>query len=339
MIVIPVRLDPEDDEVHVDQQLGMPMSSEICSGSEADIGLSLADGTTWSFAAADQKAAAIVSDLRQAMQLRVLCRSDRRLILRVDSHDGKSLGYCRLPNMLSDSPQSYLSHACDKAPLTALCFALRQAHKGVMSCILSPVTSTDLLALQLMQLSLVIGADAQPRGGFLLHGALAEKNGYGVILAGPGGGGKTTASRRLPYPWRSLCDDATLIIRDEQREYWAHPWPTWSAFLTGGSGGSWDVQYAVPLTGIFFLNQANIDRVESLGTGEAIGLLNESAEQASLAMSHGLGKDELRVLRTERFNNVCALAEGVPVYRLKLSLNGCFWHEVERAIVCCGKNK
>jgi SynChlorMet cassette protein ScmC len=339
MNVITVRPAPEDDRVNVVQQLGMPMSGEICSGSEANIGLGLADGTTWSFAAADEQAAAIVSGLRQAMQLRVLCRSDRRLIVRVDSHDGKSLGHCRLPNILSGTPQSYPSYACDKAPLTALCFALRQARTGVMSCFLSPVTSSDLFALQLMQLSLVIGADAQPRGGFLLHGALAEKNGYGVILAGPGGGGKTTASRRLPYPWRSLCDDATLIIRDEQGLYWAHPWPTWSAFLSGGSGGSWDVQYAVPLRGIFFLNQANIDRVESMGAGKAIGLLTESAEQAYLAMSHGLRKNELRVLRTERFNNVCALAEAVPVYLLKLSLNGCFWHEVERAIACCCKNK
>ena len=58
--------------------------------------------------------------------------------------------------------------------------------------------SHEMLAFQLMHLSLVICRDAQHRGGVLLHGALAGWNGNGVILAGPGGRGKTTASRRLP---------------------------------------------------------------------------------------------------------------------------------------------
>ena len=33
-------------------------------------------------------------------------------------------------------------------------------------------------------------------------------------------------------PWRSLCDDATLVVRDASGRYWAHPWPTWSRFYT-----------------------------------------------------------------------------------------------------------
>ena len=49
--------------------------------------------------------------------------------------------------------------------------------------------------------------DAQTRGEVLLHGALAEKDGIGVILAAPGGTGKTTASDRLLAPWRSRCDE------------------------------------------------------------------------------------------------------------------------------------
>ena len=102
-----------------------------------------------------------------------------------------------------------------------------------------------------------------------MHGALAEENGIGVILAAPGGTGKTTASDRLPAPWRSLCDDTTLVVRDSQGKYWGHPWPTWSRFLEGGPGGTWEVQEAVPLRGVFFLSQAPEDLTEPLGPGHA----------------------------------------------------------------------
>ena len=88
---------------------------------------------------------------------------------------------------------------------------------------------------------------SEKNGGLLVHGALAEWNGIGVILAGPGGVGKTTASKRLPRPWRSLSDDNTLIVKSPDGTYWAHPWPTWSRYRQGDMSGSWDVQAAVKL--------------------------------------------------------------------------------------------
>lgn len=83
----------------------------------------------------------------------------------------------------------------------------------------------------------VIVLDVENRGGLLLHGALAECKRQGVILAGPGTVGKTTASRRLRLPWHSLSDDATLVVRDRAGRFGAHPWPTWSRFMFGGSWG------------------------------------------------------------------------------------------------------
>jgi SynChlorMet cassette protein ScmC len=183
-----------------------------------------------------------------------------------------------------------------------------------------------------MQLSLVIARDVQARGGVLIHGALAERDGIGVILAAPGGTGKTTASNRLPAPWRSLCDDTTLVVRDPQGNYWAHPWPTWSRFLGGESGGTWDVQNAVPLEGVFFLSRAVEDRVESVGPGHAVSLLVECAEQASQLMAQDLKKEETRALRLERFNNLCALARIVPTHVLHISLTGAFWQEIEQTL-------
>jgi len=180
---------------------------------------------------------------------------------------------------------------------------------------------------------MVVAREAQTRGGVLLHAGLAEWKGQGVVLAAPGGTGKTTASSRLPSPWRSLCDDMTLVVRNTKGQYWAHPWPTWSCFLWGGSGGSWDVEHAVPLKGIFFLSRADEDRAEPVGTGQGVSLLVECAQQASQLMTRGLSKEEKRALQLERFNNLCALTRTIPSHLLHISLTGTFWLEMERMLL------
>jgi hypothetical protein len=75
---------------------------------------------------------------------------------------------------------------------------------GALVCSLRDISGDDALFCHLLDLSLFIARDAQARGCVLLHGALAERAGKGVILAAPGGIGKTTASIRLPPPWVSL---------------------------------------------------------------------------------------------------------------------------------------
>jgi SynChlorMet cassette protein ScmC len=189
-----------------------------------------------------------------------------------------------------------------------------------------------MLANQLMQLSLVIAQQAQNTGGILLHGALIEKDGWGAILAGPGGVGKTTASCRLRSPWRSLSDDVTLVVRGKHGTYWAHPWPTWSNYMLGGKGGTWDVEHAVELKAIFFLAQSQGDRIRPLGAGHSVPLLVEVTEQASWSMAHGQGGAVARALRLQRFENICSLAKSKICYHLHLSLKGAFWKEIERVI-------
>jgi SynChlorMet cassette protein ScmC len=188
------------------------------------------------------------------------------------------------------------------------------------------------LFIQLVQVSLIIGQYAQAGGGLLLHGALAEKDGFGVLLAGPGEVGKTTASRRLPHPWHSLSDDMTLIVHDSQGTYWAHPWPTWSRFLFNGPRRTWNVEKALPLRAIFFLEQAQEEDFETLGTAQAICLIIESAEQASRLMSRDAGKNVTRKLRLQRFDNICALTQAIPSLVLRLSSNGAFWHTMDKAL-------
>ena len=274
--------------------------------------LFLADGSHWEIAAGDEEAASVVSQLGCVMQLRKTTGAIeppphgivRRLLVSIDVH--ASLADCYAPS-----------------PSKNDCFAF---------CVLRPCNHRDGLCIQLMQLSLIIARDAQTRGGILIHGALAELDGIGVILAAPGGRGKTTASDRFTAPWRSLCDDTTLVVRDSQGNYRAHPWPTWSSFLDGGLGGTWDVQSAVPVKGIFFLSHAFEDRVESVGPGHAVSMLVECVKQASMFMTRGLSKEETSALHMEWFNNLCDLVRIVPAHILHISLNGAFWQEIEQIL-------
>jgi len=274
--------------------------------------LVLADGSHWEIASGDEEAASIVSQLGCAMQLGLTAGASEpshsgnlcRLIVQVDAHT--SAGDCAVP--------------------------LASENNGVVVCVLSPCDQGGIPYVNLLRLSQVLAREAQARGGVLIHGALAERDGMGVILAGPGGTGKTTASHRLPPPWRSLCDDTTLVVRNPQGDYWAHPWPTWSRFLEGGPGGTWNVQVAVPVKGIFFLAQAVEDRVERAGPGRAVSLFVECVRQASMFMPLGLSKEEVRALHLERFNNLCVLARAIPAHVLHISLTGAFWQEIERAL-------
>jgi hypothetical protein len=273
--------------------------------------LVLADGNRWEIAAGDEKAAFIVSQLGCAMQLRRHTGATEtpnhghpfRLLVQVDA----SVGDCYVP--------------------------LASKNNGmVVVCLYSCEHQGGDPYFNFLRLSLIFAREAQARGGVLIHGALAEKDGGGVILTAPGGTGKTTASNRLPAPWRSLCDDTTLVVRDPQGSYWAHPWPTWSRFQNGGPGGTWDVQNAVPLRAIFVLAQASENRVERVGPGHAVSLLVECVRQASQFMPLGLFKEEIHALHLERFNNLCALARVIPTHALHISLTGAFWREIDQAL-------
>lgn len=277
--------------------------------------LVLAGDNIWNIIATNDQACAVVLALEKTMQLKCLDKSVqtplryayyRRIFVHVE--DPKR-GPTQLPNTahLKVSDQDTL-------------------------CALDSNENSENLGFQLMHLSMVISQDAQRHFGVLLHGALVERNGKGVILAGPTGIGKTTATRRLPHNWHSYCDDMTLVVCDQKGAYWAHPWPTWSTFMFNGPGGSWDVQHAVPLSSIFFLEQDYEDEFEPLGIAQNVCLLNASAEQSSWLMPGKLEKNALRELRLQRFDNICKLAQTIPSYILRMRLNGSFWQEIERTL-------
>ncbi|MFH1269168.1 MAG: SynChlorMet cassette protein ScmC [Planctomycetota bacterium] len=268
----------------------------------AALELLLADGARWLIRPRNDEAAKIVARLGEATCLGPAQGRGRRLDVVVD---GRSREAGRVPV------------AGDRDPVR---------------CVLSPPEDEDMLTIQMTYLSLAVARDVQTRGGLLLHGALAERDGNGIILAGPGNVGKSTASRRLPHPWKSLCDDTCLVVRDGQDRYWAHPWPTWSEFYQNVPGGTWDVQQAVPLKAVFFLQQSCKDSVEAINASQAQAMLMESAGQVSRSMTRKCSDREIRAVHAEQMAAATAMASAVPAHMLHVSLTGKFWEEIEKVL-------
>lgn len=203
---------------------------------------------------------------------------------------------------------------------------------GVISCPIGRFHDADSLLFQLTRVSQLLALPFEKQGGLLIHGALAALAGQGVILAGHSGSGKTTVSNRLPAPWRSLCDDVTLIERKRDGEYWAHPWPTWSRIARRDRSGAADVCKAVRLHAVFVLNKGNPDNVTPIVYHDAIPQLLEFNREASAVLTMGMEPHAQRPLRIHRFGNICMLARQIPVFALQHSLEGRFWKNIEKIL-------
>jgi len=169
-------------------------------------------------------------------------------------------------------------------------------------------------------------------GGLILHGALVERNGKGVLLAGPGGAGKSTLSRRLPPDRHVLSDDQSLVVLDDQNRYLAHPVPTWSDHLWRESEQNWNIQYHVPLAAIFFIEQAASDKVVPIGQGQAAVRINDSCTEAINPVWWHMDMKEKTDIKKKIFDNASDMARAIPAYILRNSLNGCFWDEMEKVL-------
>lgn len=168
-------------------------------------------------------------------------------------------------------------------------------------------------------------------GGIPLHAALIERNGKGILIAGEGDTGKSTCAKRLQEVWKPLCDDETLVVFDKDI-YRAHPFPTWSDYIFRDLKKSWNVEYSVPLSAIFFLEQSERDDVQPLAKAEAALMINSSAGQVCNHFYRDSGAGERRSQTIKIFDNACKLAEKIPCFILKASREGSFWEEMEKAL-------
>jgi len=170
------------------------------------------------------------------------------------------------------------------------------------------------------------------RGGLPFHAGFIEKNGVGFLVAGSGGAGKSTFCRRVPSNWDAICDDETLVVRDDQGDYYCHPFPTWSEYFENRSEKTWDVQHAVPLRAIFYIEQSSFEIISPLEPSFAATLAFDSASQVLMRYwSHGT-QEENRREKTLSFENACELAIKIPFYRLRTRLNGSVWEDIENIL-------
>lgn len=168
-------------------------------------------------------------------------------------------------------------------------------------------------------------------GGLPFHAAMIEHAGKCVLITATSGTGKSTCCRRVPDPWKPLCDDETVLVRTG-REYRAHPFPTWSNYLSGRTEIPCNVQQSLPPAGIFFLEQAQIDQVLPVKNSMAAHALFNSAKHVYYKFNIYLTKDELYNLNRKLFENACELSQSVPIFKLQASLGGQFWEEMDKVL-------
>jgi SynChlorMet cassette protein ScmC len=171
------------------------------------------------------------------------------------------------------------------------------------------------------------------RGGLPLHAALVQYRKCGILVAASGGGGKSTCAHRLPLPWKSLSDDAALIVPGEGNGYRVHPMPTWSEYAFGRSMATWHVEEHLPVSSVFFLEKALCDAAVPVGQAESAVSLYHAAASGYGAMPTGPRSYSIeKQIQARIFENSCELARAVPCYLLKVSLTGRFWEEMERVL-------
>jgi SynChlorMet cassette protein ScmC len=177
----------------------------------------------------------------------------------------------------------------------------------------------------------IMYSQVQKNGGIPFHAALIEKSGRGIVLCAKGDTGKSTCCKRIPLPWRPLCDDETIVVRVGPQQYAAHPFPTWSEYLLGNNTAkTWDVRESVPLVAIVFLEQSSEDKLIQLKPAQAVVLLNMFVTLLNSALPAASDREDRRAFNVLIFDNVSNLARSVPSYILKVSLTGRFWEELEK---------
>jgi hypothetical protein len=165
--------------------------------------------------------------------------------------------------------------------------------------------------------------DIVEKGGGILHGGLIVRNGKGLILTAPPGGGKTTAISRLPSPWSVLADDACLVWPGNGKSFLASPLPTWSMLLGHGETlpfiGRWKIGTVVPVLGIILLQKSDTDRLTPLPVLKVVPALYQAL------CEHPRVVTNCDLPRMRLFDIARCLAKATPVWRLDATLTGQFW--------------
>ena len=95
---------------------------------------------------------------------------------------------------------------------------------------------------------------------------------------------------------------------------------------------TWRVEAPLPLAGIFFLEQSPSDHCLPLGPAEAAVAATASAQEVMTRLLLWVNPADARTIRQTMFANACELVKKIPAFRLKVSLTGRFWEQIEAAL-------
>ncbi len=290
--------------------------------------LSLSDGSNW-WITADEDKAYWVDELAAIMQLKKCAPNGSpkiifsKMVEEDDEKDATGRIQPRWWNRNDAGWTSYNEHI------------IRIWFHNVIHDVVCELKSTDSYEIRYITMwnaTHPIYRRSMSSGGLPFHAGFAELEGKGVLFAATGATGKTTCYRRFPDYWNPLCDDEALVILDEQKEYRAHPFPTWSDYVWKRERNTWDVQYSVPLSGVFFLEQGEADEAIPLGAGEAAVRISESAIQVYRKHWRSTDPEDQRKSKQQIFHNACEMAKEMPAFLLRTTLHGRFWEEMENVL-------
>ena len=248
-------------------------------------------------------------------------------------HQGNNAKLQPSRDVVEATPNTRRDSTADWRPLHlhSLVVWSNAAHRDII-CQIARESTCKGRILSMWNCLLPIYMRAIDAGGIPMHAALIEKNNTGALLVAPGGTGKSTSCRRLPSPWKTLCDDETLLIPNGSGRYFAHPFPTWSNHILDREPKTWQVEHCVEIEAVFFLRQADDDGIERLGRGESAVLINQSADQVCRRVLRAMDASERKSRRESIFASAADLAVSVPAFSLNISLNGRFWELIEDTI-------
>ena len=194
------------------------------------------------------------------------------------------------------------------------------------------IENLEFLDFQYMTNSLYpIYEHVMDRGGLTMHSAMVELDGKGAVIAAVAGTGKSTCYRRIEKPWRAVTDEEALVVKVGDR-YIMHPMPTWKNYYELGMKEASDVQQQVPLEAMFFLERGLKDEVTPIGKGAAALSVYHSSIELLNKYWLFMTVPEAAVFRKKLFDSACAIAAKIPAYRLRATLTGRFWDEMEKAM-------
>jgi len=145
-------------------------------------------------------------------------------------------------------------------------------------------------------------------GGFLLHAASAIRNRKAFLFCGVSGAGKTTVSRLAP-PDATLLTDEISYIRPRGGAYWACGTPFAGQLARLGENR------AAPIARLFFLAKGSDNRIESVGTSEALRMLLRNI------LFFADDSDLIQAV----FRSACDFLARVSVARLRFYPDGRVW--------------